>query len=141
MRQVFLPPPMTTAPFSAPDRTELAPSFTIPLVLVLAAVPLVFLQIWLALAIALFGLFLLVQALIIRLVFTATSLEVYRSGQLIRTFPYAEWQNWRIFWEPAPILFYFREVKSIHFLPIIFSPRTLKACLERHCPVQSPISE
>jgi hypothetical protein len=31
------------------------------------------------------------------------------------------------------VLFYFREVSSIHFLPILFSPSQLRSCLERHC--------
>ena len=121
--------------------TELAPKFTIPLVLVAAAIPLAFLQRWLGLAVAVFGLFLMFQAVMIKLIFTTTTLEVYRSGQLIRSFPYQDWQNWRIFWEPVPILFYFKEVKSIHFLPIIFDPNTLKACLEKHCPLENLRSE
>jgi hypothetical protein len=98
------------------------------------AIALLLVQPWASLPIGLFGLFLLFQTVTLRLQFTETDLDVYRSGQLIRRFPYAEWQNWRIFWEPVPILFYFKEVKSIHFLPIIFNPKTLKACLEKHCP-------
>jgi hypothetical protein len=113
---------------------ELAPSYTIPIVLVFAAIPIVFVQIWVSLAIAIFGLFLLIQTVLIRLKFTPTALEVYRGETLIRTFPYREWQNWEIFWSPVPILFYFREVKSIHFLPIIFDPKMLQMCLEQHFP-------
>jgi hypothetical protein len=30
-------------------------------------------------------------------------------------------------------LLYFKEVKSIHFLPIIFDSNTLKECLEKYC--------
>jgi Protein of unknown function (DUF3119) len=74
------------------------------------------------------------QSVIISLKFTATDLEVYRGDKLIRSFPYQEWENWRIFWNPVPILFYFKEIKSIHFLPIIFDPKTLKICLEQRCP-------
>ncbi len=66
-----------------------------------------------------------------------TALDIYRSEQLIRQFPYADWQNWRIFWHRVPILFYFKEVKSIHFLPILFDPKMLETCLERHCPLKS----
>jgi hypothetical protein len=101
---------MTTTPTTPVTSSvvELSPSYTIPLVLVGIAT--------------------------LRLQFTETDLDVYRSGQLIRRFPYSEWQNWRIFGEAVPILFYFKEVKSIHFLPIIFNPKTLKACLEKHCP-------
>ncbi len=113
---------------------ELKPSYNIPVVLVLAAIPLLFVQPWLGGILSAFGLFLTLQTVTIRLSFTATELNVYRSEKLIRTFPYREWQNWRIFWEPVPILFYFKEVKSIHFLPILFDPKTLKACLEQRCP-------
>jgi hypothetical protein len=115
------------------ETVELAPSYAIPIVLVLAAIPVLFLQPWLALVIALFGVFLLFQTLTIRLQFTPTDLDVYRSGELIRRFPYQDWLNWEIFWSPIPILFYFREVKSIHFLPIIFDENTLRNCLEERC--------
>lgn len=113
---------------------ELAPSYTIPIVLLLAAIPLFFLQAWVSLAIALFGLFLLIQTVTLRLRFTDTDLDIYRSETLIRRFPYQEWQNWRIFWPSFPVLFYFKEVKSIHFLPILFDPALLKTCLEARCP-------
>jgi hypothetical protein len=113
---------------------ELAPSYTLPLVLVFAALPLLLVQLWGSLAIGLFGLFLLFQAVTIRLQFSQTALDIYRSETLIRSFPYQDWQNWRIFWPSVPILFYFKEVKSIHFLPILFDPKMLKTCLEQRCP-------
>jgi hypothetical protein len=116
---------------------ELTPSYRIPLILILVAVPIALLQIWIGSLIALFGLFLMLQAATIRLQFTETALDIYRSEQLIRKFPYSEWQNWQIFWQPVPILFYFKEVNSIHFLPILFSPRTLVTCLEKHLPKPS----
>jgi hypothetical protein len=119
---------------TALETVELVPSYKIPLVLMAAAIPLVLLKWWLGLPIGLFGLFLLIQTLVLRLRFTATSLEVYRGQTMIRDFPYSEWQHWEIFWSPVPILFYFREVKSIHFLPIIFDPAMLRACLEQRCP-------
>jgi hypothetical protein len=120
---------------STPTQTvELAPSYTLPLALVVAALPLVLVQIWVSLAIALFGLFLLFQAVTLRLQFTETALDIYRGETLIRRFPYQDWQNWRIFWTGVPILFYFKEVKSIHFLPILFDPKMLKTCLEQRCP-------
>ncbi|MDY6783503.1 MAG: DUF3119 family protein [Cyanobacteriota bacterium] len=123
---------MTTVKSTAPGQQtcELAPSYALPLTLTFGAIPLGFVQLWAAGAIALFGVFLLYQALTIRLQFTPTALDVYRSGTLIRRFPYSDWQNWRIFWEPVPILFYFKETKSIHFLPILFDPKMLKTCLE-----------
>ena len=126
---------MTTTPSvnSSLETVELAPSYTIPLVLVLAAIPLLLVQPWIAALVGLFGLFLMLQTVTIRLQFTPTALDVYRSGKLIRQFPYQDWSNWEIFWSPVPILFYFREVKSIHFLPIIFNANTLRNCLEQHC--------
>ncbi len=112
---------------------ELSPDYKIALVIIAATIPLIWIQIWLALVVGLFGLFLLVQTALIRLRFTVTALEVYRSGQEIRKFPYTEWEEWQIFWQPVPILFYFREVNSIHFLPILFDARQLRSCLEQHC--------
>jgi hypothetical protein len=126
-----------TSAASSPTSTqtvELSPSYTLPLVLIVAAVPVLLIQIWVRLAIALFGLFLLFQTVTIRLQFTETALDIYRSDTMIRRFPYQEWQNWRIFWPSLPILFYFKEVKSIHFLPILFDPKMLKTCLEQRCP-------
>jgi hypothetical protein len=113
---------------------ELSPSYTLPLVLIISAVPLLFVQVWVSLVVALFGFFLLFQAVTIRLQFSETALDIYRAQTLIRRFPYQEWQNWRIFWPAVPILFYFKEVKSIHFLPILFDPKLLKTCLEQRCP-------
>lgn len=113
---------------------KLKPSYVLPLTLTLGSIPLLLVQPWVAGIISVFGLFLLFQTATISLQFTQTALEVYRSGNLIRSFPYSEWQSWRIFWPPLPILLYFKEVKSIHFLPIIFDPKTLKACLEERCP-------
>jgi hypothetical protein len=112
---------------------ELRPDYKIALAIIAATIPLVWLQVWVALVVGLFGLFLLVQTALIRLRFTATALEVYRSGREIRKFPYTEWEEWQIFWPPVPILFYFREVNSIHFLPMLFNAQQLRSCLEQHC--------
>lgn len=131
--------PVTTAASSSlPSQTiELSPSYTLPLGLLVVAVPLLLFSPWLASAIAIFGLFLLFQAATIRLQFTPTALDVYRSDKMIRRFPYQEWQNWKIFWTPVPILFYFKEVNSIHFLPMLFDPKMLRTCLEQRCPVRN----
>lgn len=127
---------MTTISTSeAKQSIELAPSYKIPLVLIIAALPLAFVQKWVSLAIAILGVFLLIQTLTIRLRFTETALEVYRLEKLLRNFPYQDWLNWEIFWSPIPILFYFKEIKSIHFLPIIFDPKMLRSCLENNCPL------
>ena len=127
---------MTTISTSeAKQSIELAPSYKIPLVLIIAALPLAFVQKWVSLAIAILGVFLLIQTLTIRLRFTETALEVYQSEKLLRNFPYQDWLNWEIFWSPITILFYFKEIKSIHFLPIIFDPKMLRSCLENNCPL------
>jgi hypothetical protein len=127
---------VTSAAYKATSNqtVRLSPSYTLPLVLVFAAIPLLLIQIWVSLVIGIFGLFLMFQAVTIRLEFTQTALDVYRSETMIRRFPYQEWINWRIFWPAMPILFYFKEVKSIHFLPVLFDPKMLKTCLEQHCP-------
>jgi hypothetical protein len=127
---------MTTspAPIQLPASVELAPNYTIPIVLMAVALPIAALQLWTAIAIGIFGLFLAIQTTIIKLEFTTTALNVYRSNTVIRTFPYREWENWQIFWQPVPILFYFKEVNSIHFLPIIFDARMLLTCLEYYDP-------
>ncbi|MEA5616932.1 DUF3119 family protein [Cronbergia sp. UHCC 0137] len=119
---------------NAISTVELKPSYNIPIVLVFAAIPLLLIQPWLGGVVAVFGLFLMLQAVTLRLQFTSTDLDIYRGDKLIRRFPYQEWQNWRIFWNIVPILFYFKEINSIHFLPILFDPKTLKSCLEERCP-------
>ena len=117
---------------SAED-TALSPSYKLPVAIVLISLPLFFVQIWLGGIIALLGLFLLIQTNSIRLLFTPTALEVRRNENLLKTFPYAEWESWKIFWPPVPILFYFKEVNSIHFLPVLFSPEELRDRLQTHC--------
>lgn len=126
---------ISSTPQSA-STVELAPSYTLPIVIVLGAIPVLLLQVWVGLVCAVFGLFLMFQAATLRLQFSDTALDIYRAETLIRSFPYAEWQTWRIFWSSVPILFYFKEVKSIHFLPILFDPKMLKSCLEQRFPNQ-----
>ncbi|MGI0487990.1 DUF3119 family protein [Pantanalinema rosaneae CENA516] len=130
-----------TASASSPSTTdtiELAPSYTLAIALIGLAIPLLFVQVWLSGAIGLFGAFLLLQTVTLRLRFTPTDLDVYRGDTLIRRFPYQDWQNWEIFWSPIPILFYFKEIKSIHFVPILFDPTMLRRCLEARCPTSRP---
>ena len=127
---------MTTSFTSNSTSTvELKPSYNIPIVLIIGSIPLLVIgQLLAGGIIGLFGLFLMYQAVTLRLQFTATDLDLVRGDDLLRRFPYSEWQNWRIFWNVIPILFYFKEIKSIHFLPILFDPKTLKTCLEERCP-------
>lgn len=119
---------------AATETVELAPSYAIPVALVVLSLAIFWLQAWVGSAVGLFALFLLVQTATLRLRFTATALDIYRGETCIRHFPYQDWQNWQIFWPNLPILFYFREVKSIHFLPILFDSKRLKVCLEQRCP-------
>ena len=124
----------TAASTASAETIVLSPSYNLPIAIVFLAVPLFFVQVWVSVAIALFGFFLLVQAATLRLSFTETALDIERGQTLIRRFPYQDWQNWRIFWSPVPILFYFKEVNSIHSLPILFDPKVLQACLDARCP-------
>lgn len=92
---------------------------------------------WLCLALVLFGGFLLLQAGLLRLRFSNEALLVLRLDQEIRRFPYSEWTAWRVFWPPVPVLFYFREIRSIHLLPVLFDAAELRRQLEqRVAPVQ-----
>ncbi|MEN9222023.1 MAG: DUF3119 family protein [Thermostichus sp. BF3_bins_97] len=114
-----------------PDSAHLlTPDFRLGLSVLGLAVPLFWLSFWAALVVGLFGLFLVVQTSLIGLAFTKTSLQVYSGSKRIRDFPYSEWQDWQVFWPSVPILFFFRERKSIHFLPMLFNPAELKSCLE-----------
>lgn len=119
---------------------RLQPSFAVPFGVLLLSLPLWWLRWWLGLPLSLFALFLAAQAATLRLEFTATALDVYRGSQQIRHFPYQQWQHWEVFWPAFPILFYFREVKNIHFLPILFDAKTLVQCLQERCPRTAFIS-
>jgi hypothetical protein len=85
-----------------------------------------------AAAVGLFGLFLLLQTMLLRLQFSAEALLVWRGSTLLRRFPYAEWIGWRVFWSPLPVLFYFRERQSPHLLPVLFDATALRQQLELH---------
>jgi hypothetical protein len=96
------------------------------------SLPCGFLSLWVGVGIALFGAFLAIQAATLRLGFTETALDIYRGEQQIRHFPYTEWLHWQIYFPVLPVLFYFRETRSIHFLPIIFAPDQLQQCLQSY---------
>lgn len=117
---------------AGPAEVTLEPRFWVPLgVTLLGPACLVLSPLWsgvrwLTLALVLFGGFLLLQARLLSLRFTATDLEVWRGGQRIRSFPYSGWLGWRLFWPALPVLFYFREERSIHLLPVLFDASTLR---------------
>ncbi len=119
--------------------STLTPRYVLPVAFLALALPVALLQRWAGVACGLFGIFLWVQAATLRLQFGASALDVLRGNRVIRHFPYEDWLNWEIFWSRSPILFYFREVESIHFLPVLFDPAELRAALVRHgCPQTSP---
>jgi hypothetical protein len=125
-----------TAATPAADSVTLQPRPWVPLGVMALALPAGLSPVgWRAgLPLLLFGLFLLSQAALLRLCFTADALVVQRAGQEIRRFPYGDWQAWRLFWGPLPVLFWFREVHSIHLLPMLFDARGLQEQLERRLP-------
>ena len=116
------------------DTVTLSPSYKLPVGIVLLSLPLFFVKLWAGAILAILGLFLLYQTNSIRLLFTPTALEVRRNDSLLKTFPYAEWESWKGFWPAVPILFYFKEVNSIHFLPVLFAPEALREQLQAHAP-------
>ena len=122
----------TSSPTVSNSKT-LAPDYRLASVICVLGVGLIFVQTWIGLAIAVLGGFLLIQTTVIRLIFTDTELQVCRGTTILRQFPYGEWIAWTVFWAPLPILFYFREVNSIHFLPMLFSPGELINQLNQHC--------
>lgn len=126
---------MEASTLSSDTAETLSPDFRLASIIFVLGLGLGFIQIWVGLVIALLGAFLLIQTVFIRLTFTDGELQVCRGTTILRQFPYDEWTTWTIFWQPVPILFYFREVKSIHFLPMLFSPAELRDQLDQHCKV------
>jgi hypothetical protein len=141
------PPPSPDAaasPDEAPAVVTLEPRYWVPLGVTLLGPLLIPLQglwggsRWLILALVLFGGFLLLQTALLRLRFEADALVVLRSDQEIRRFPYADWIGWRLFWPALPVLFYFREQRSPHLLPMLFDAAELQRQLEQRIPAQAP---
>ena len=88
------------------------------------------------LVLAIFSIFLYIQTAILQLTFSADALLVTRKSWgapavEIKRFPYKEWQYWQIFWPRFPVLFYFREINSIHFLPMLFNADQLQCELKQ----------
>ena len=126
-------PILSSASSASTVTTTLHPDYRLSLSTLFIGLCLASVQTWIGLVIAVLGLFLVIQTTVIRLTFTDTELQVCRGTTILRQFPYREWQTWTVFWLPVPILFYFREVKSIHFLPMLFNPAELRGQLSRHC--------
>jgi hypothetical protein len=134
------PNPAPPVPEEAAASLTLAPHYGVALALVMLGLTALGLQpLWspaplLALAISSFGLFLLLQTSLLRLEFSHDALLVRRRDALLRRFPYSEWKSWRLFWPGLPALFYFREERSIHLLPVLFDPVTLQSQLRQRLP-------
>ncbi len=135
---------MTSPPLPGPtdtpstDSITLSPHYGVAIGVValgltcLGLLPLWAGALWLSMAIGLFGLFLLLQTALLRLEFCPDALLVHRRDTLLRRFPYDSWLGWRLFWPAVPLLFYFREERSIHLLPVLFNPATLRSQLTQH---------
>ena len=117
---------------STPPPVTLKPDVRLPLLVVVIGLALLSLPLspWPTLVVTLFGLFLLIQSASLRLEFMENALIVWQNGRELRRFPYDQWLSWRLFAPGLPGLFYFRETQSIHFLPILFSPKELREQLE-----------
>jgi hypothetical protein len=113
------------------DGVILAPRPWVPLGVVALGLACLALSPWAALALSLFGLFLLLQSQLLRLQFTQEALLVWRGATVLRRFPYSEWLGWKVFWGPLPVLFYFREQRSIHLLPVLFDATSLREQLHQ----------
>jgi len=123
IRWLYLYPRLETAGF-------LAVAFVALRLIVHVVVPSLNQPDWLTLVVVLFGLFLLIQSASLRLEFKEDALIVWQNSRELRRFSYDQWLSWRLFAPWLPGLFYFRETQSIHFLPILFSPKELREQLE-----------
>ncbi|CAK6697625.1 DUF3119 family protein [Synechococcus sp. CCY9201] len=141
------PPVIDDPASSGPDPaigTVLAPRYWVSAGVVVLGIALLALQplwggvLWVTVAVALFGLVLALQTALLRLQFAPAELLVWRGSTCIRRFPYAEWIAWRLYWPPVPVIFYFREQRSIHLLPMLFEAEALAEQLRRHLPHLSP---
>jgi hypothetical protein len=116
----------------------LTPRYGVPIGVVvsglgcLALLPLWNGALWLAGVVVVFGLFLLLQTALLRLEFAPDALLVWRQTSLLRRFPFTDWLGWKLFWPGLPVLFYFREQRSIHLLPVLFDATSLREQLDHH---------
>ena len=124
---------------SGPDPNQgtiLAPRPWLPLAVVALGIACLLLNVWAALVVSLLGLFLLLQSQLLRLQFSDEALLVWSGNTVLRRFPYSEWLGWKLFWGPVPVLFYFREQRSIHLLPVLFDATALREQLNSHVSAQ-----
>ena len=129
---------------TTPASVTLSADARLPLLVVALGVALLPLPLspWPTVVVVLFGVFLLIQTASLKLEFEERALIVWQNGRELRRFPYDQWLTWRLFAPWLPGLFYFRETQSIHFLPILFSPKQLREQLElRVGPLEVPAKE
>ena len=117
---------------TTPASVTLSADARLPLLVVALGVALLPLPLspWPTVVVVLFGVFLLIQTASLKLEFEERALIVWQNGRELRRFPYDQWLTWRLFAPWLPGLLYFRETQSIHFLPILFSPKQLREQLE-----------
>ena len=114
------------------DSVTIAPSFKLPLILIIFSFSLLFLNIGSVPTIisASFSFFLLLQTFTLRIKITQDDFIVLQLGKEIRRFPFSNWLTWKLFLPSLPGIFYFREKSSPHLLPILFNPEQLKTQLK-----------
>ena len=110
------------------DSVTIAPSFQLPIILILLSFSLLFLKIGSLPTIisASFSFFLLLQSFTLRIKITQEDFIVLQLGKEIRRFPFKNWLTWKLFFPSLPGIFYFREKSSPHLLPILFDPEQLR---------------
>ena len=129
---------------TTPASVTLSADARLPLLVVALGVALLPLPLspWPTVVVVLFGVFLLIQTASLRLEFEERALIVWQNSRELKRFAYDQWLTWRLFAPWLPGLFYFRETQSIHFLPILFSPKQLREQLElRVGPLEVPANE
>ena len=110
------------------DSVTIAPSFQLPIILIVLSCSLLFLKIGTLPTIisASFSFFLLLQSFTLRIKITQEDFIVLQLGKEIRRFPFKNWLTWKLFLPNLPGIFYFREKSSPHLLPILFNPEQLR---------------
>ena len=110
----------------------IAPSFLLPIILIILSLMLLFLHIGTLPTVisGSFSFFLLLQSFTLRIQITKDDFVVLQFGKEIRTFPFKNWIAWKFLLPKLPIIFYFREKSSPHLLPILFNPNQLKSELQ-----------
>ena len=113
------------------DEVVLKAMYRLPFLIILAGLIILLTPAvkWLGLTISIFGLFLLIQSLTLKLKFTSKDLVVLQLDKEIRRFPFDQWLAWRIFFPKLPGILYFREKASPHLLPILFDKEMLESQL------------